>query len=287
MGKHLIPERTGADVQPVEVYMQGLSYFASGWQNGVTAFSRYASEFLVPLMRAGDIFLSIETEKLLHDPSGRNLENYAEPGALQSRPVPARVPGGAHGGRGVPAHGERQDGRAMAQLLFEGDWSGLQLQLKRQSELMEVLARRYPEAVQAIEPEFGFHFERGEDIRVAETDRFILYQVLSKDPAAPVRRDGKPVFILPPYVLGANILGFLPGEKRSYAHSFADQGIPTYIRVLKDIRTSEALQTMTPEDDARDTRRFAEAIRERHGRALTLNGYCQGGFSGLCNLLER
>jgi hypothetical protein len=287
MGKHLIPERTGADVQPVEVYMQGLSYIASGWQDGLTAFSRYASEFLVPLMRAGDIFRSVEAEKLLqHRSPGGTLENYADLG-LYNLDLYQRALQGV-----MTAFGEflRMEGgktaQAMAQLLFEGDWSGIQAQLKRQSELMEVLARRYPEAVQAIEPEFGFHFERGQDIRVAETDRFILYQVLSRDPAITPRPKGKPVLILPPYVLGANILGFLPGEKRSYAHSFADQGIPTYIRVLKDIRTSEAIQTMTPEDDARDTRRFAEAIRKRHGRALTLNGYCQGGFSGLCNILS-
>jgi hypothetical protein len=50
--------------------------------------------------------------------------------------------------------------------------------------------------------------------------------------------DAKPVLIIPPYVLGANILGFLPGEQRSYAHCFANQGFPTYIRILKAIDTS-------------------------------------------------
>jgi len=43
---------------------------------------------------------------------------------------------------------------------------------------------------------------------------------------------------------------------------------------------------MTGEDDARDTRMFCETIRARHGRPVTLNGYCQGGFSGLCDLLS-
>ena len=121
---------------------------------------------------------------------------------------------------------------------------------------------------------------------MSETDRFVLYQVLPTDSTVSVRNGGKPILILPPYVLGANILGFLPGENRSYAHSFANQGIPTYIRILKDIKTIEALQVMTGEDDARDTRTFCEAIRERHGRGVTLNGYCQGGFSALCNLLS-
>ena len=98
--------------------------------------------------------------------------------------------------------------------------------------------------------------------------------------------NAKPVCILPPYVLGANILGFLPGENKSYAHAFANQGIPTYIRILKDISSTEALQTMTAEDDATDTRLFCETIFKRHGKPVTLNGYCQGGFNALCNLLS-
>lgn len=109
---------------------------------------------------------------------------------------------------------------------------------------------------------------------------------MPSDHKTAVRQDAKPIIILPPYVLGANILGFLPGENRSYAHCFANQGIPTYMRVLKDIDTTEALQVMTGEDDARDTRQFCRTVMQRHGKPVTLNGYCQGGFSGLCNILS-
>ncbi len=96
----------------------------------------------------------------------------------------------------------------------------------------------------------------------------------------------KPVLIIPPFVLGANILSFLPGEKKSYAHSFANKGIPTYIRITKDIQENPAVQTMSLEDDARDTRYFCEVIKKRHDQMVTLNGYCQGGFSSLCNILS-
>lgn len=286
MGKHWVEEHAAAEIRPVDAYLRSLEYLTTGWQDGVAAFSRYASDFLVPLMRAGDIFCNVETDKLLRSTPESALENYARLG-LYNMDLYQRAFQGALAAVGefLRMEGGKAAG-AVAQALVAGDWSAVGQQLKRQSELMEVLARRYPEAVQAIEPEFGFHFERGHDLRVAETDRFILYQILSRDPRVAPRPGGKPILIVPPYVLGANILAFLPGEKRSYAHSFADQGIPTYIRVLKDIRTSEALQTMTPEDDARDTRNFAEVIRERHGRALTLNGYCQGGFSGLCDILS-
>jgi hypothetical protein len=96
----------------------------------------------------------------------------------------------------------------------------------------------------------------------------------------------KPLLIVPPYVLGANILGFLPGEGRSYAHAFANQGVPTYLRVMKEIDRHPAVPAMTGEDDVRDLRRFCDRLVERHGRPVTLNGYCQGGYSALCALLS-
>jgi hypothetical protein len=158
--------------------------------------------------------------------------------------------------------------------------------VERQSQLMNLVVNVYPEAIEAIEPEYGFHFERGEHTLVAETERFYLYKIAPSDKKVTIANNGKPILILPPYVLGANILGFLPGENRSYAHCFANQGIPTYIRILKDIQNTEALQVMTGEDDARDTRLFCEKIMKNHGKPVTLNGYCQGGFSALCDLLS-
>jgi hypothetical protein len=151
---------------------------------------------------------------------------------------------------------------------------------------MELVAKGYPKAIQNIESEFGFHFERKGNIRFAETDRFMLYQVFPTDKAVTVDESKKPLIIIPPYVLGANILAFLPGENKSYAHCFANQGIPTYVRIMKDIAVTPAVQTMGAEDDTRDTRLFCEKVRARHGKPVTLNGYCQGGFSAVCNMLS-
>jgi hypothetical protein len=156
----------------------------------------------------------------------------------------------------------------------------------RHAETMDLIAHGYPQAIRDIEPEYGFHFERGDHIKAAETDRFILYRIAPTDPAIKTKDNGKPVLIIPPYVLGANILGFLPGENRSYAHCFANQGIPTYIRIMKDIATTPAVQVLTCEDDARDTRSFCEQIKSIHGKPVTLNGYCQGGYSAVCDLLS-
>jgi hypothetical protein len=158
---------------------------------------------------------------------------------------------------------------------------------RRMDQLVKGVAYSYPAAIDNIEPEFGFHFERQPaESKVDETDRFELYQVLPSDPEVEVRKDAKPVLIIPPFVLGANILSFLPNEQRSYCHAFANHGIPTYVRIVKNIQSSESVQVMTAEDDALDTHRFCDVLKRRHQQPVTLNGYCQGGFSALCNLLS-
>ncbi len=43
---------------------------------------------------------------------------------------------------------------------------------------------------------------------------------------------------------------------------------------------------MTGEEDTLDTRKFCEIIKSRHGRLVTINGYCQGGYSAVCNILS-
>lgn len=270
----------------LKTFLAGASYLATGSPNCLSALCRYSNEFVIPYILSTHYFRNAEMNRLSNVDPQAALKSFADLGLfnldLCSRALLGALD--AFSNYLKLEHGKAAE--AAAQLLFNGDWSGLRQLLERKTELLELMAFRYPQAIQAIEPEYGFHFERGENPRIDETDRFVLYQVLPTDPKVSVRNDGKPILILPPYVLGANILGFLPGENRSYAHCFANQGIPTYIRILKDIRTSEALQVMTGDDDARDTRRFGEAIRQRHGRKITLNGYCQGGFSGLCDLLS-
>ncbi len=158
--------------------------------------------------------------------------------------------------------------------------------MKKKASALSIIKHDYPQAIKDIEPEFGFHFENGVNKKIMETKRFNLYQITPTDSTVSQRDCAKPVLIIPPYVLGANILAFLPGENQSYAHSFANKGVPTYIRVLKNIKDHEAVQTMSSEDDTRDTKRFCEKIKSIHGKQVTLNGYCQGGFSALCNVLS-
>lgn len=254
-------------------------------QNYLTGLYRYTNDFLLSFLISNVYFWKIESEKLASSPSAETLGAYLEllkfNGDLVSR-------GGTGVMEGVKHYAQSEMGSYAAAILSacaSMDTEDLVQFAERQNRLMDIIANAYPSAIKAIEPEFGFHFERGDNPLVAETDRFYLYQIAPTRKGVSTRPDGKPIIILPPYVLGANILAFLPGEGRSYTHCFANQGVPTYIRILKSIDTSEALQTMTGEDDAADTRYFCETVMQRHGRPVTLNGYCQGGFSALCNLL--
>jgi tetratricopeptide (TPR) repeat protein len=155
-----------------------------------------------------------------------------------------------------------------------------------QRNIFERIADNYPDRIKSIDKKFWFHLEDERYIKISETERFMLYQVLPYDWKISPSMEGKPILIIPPYILGANILCFLPGEGRSYVHAFANQGIPTYIRIVKDIQVSLAVQKMTAEDDCLDLKHFCRKIKEIHGRGVTLNGYCQGGFTATIAILS-
>lgn len=151
---------------------------------------------------------------------------------------------------------------------------------------LDIVLDKFPKQIQAIKSKFGFHFENGGYRKFFETDRFLVYQVLPTAQDVEVDDGLKPVLIMHPYVLGPNILAFLPEEGKSYVHCFANQGIPTYMRILKDIHSNPPVQLMTGEDDAEDTREICMALKDKHGRQVTLNGFCQGGFMAVIDILS-
>ncbi len=255
-------------------------------QNLLAGLTRYYNEFVTPFLVAGIYFSHAESDSLFDGFPADRLEAYSD--LLEfNLDILSRYLSGS-----LKAVG---DYNCRELKYFVAAWYNTVFNLKgekldgffsRQSEMVRNVTQKFPQAIADIEPEYGFHFERGDNIKFAETDRFLLYQIMPTEPKIKIRENGKPLIIIPPFVLGSNILAFLPGEKRSYAHSFANQGVPTYIRIMKDIQTTTAFQVMTIEDDARDTRFFCEKVREKHGKMVTLNGYCQGGYTAVCNILS-
>ncbi len=176
--------------------------------------------------------------------------------------------------------------QAMLNTLLGGEGENLTQFTDREASVMEGVAFDFPRAIDNIKHEFGFQFHTDGYKLVKETDCFKIYQVLPTKPEVKVDPKGKPVLLVPPYMLGVHILAFLPGEGKSYAHSFANQGIPTYVRVVKEIDITPAVQTMSCEGDCEQTREICEFLKETHGQPVTLSGICQGGYISLINILS-
>jgi pimeloyl-ACP methyl ester carboxylesterase len=249
------------------------------------ALVKYHQEFMQPFWIALEAFLTTEKEKILRHPPADSMRDYFE--LLQFNLQVAEK--GFHSGLNamLDYHGTRANKAMQAWLntVFKREGETIVEFTDNEARLLETLLYDYPKAIRAIKPEFGFHFDDGGYVKAGETDRFLIYQVLPTNTEG-VRENGKPVLIVPPYVLGANILAFLPGENQSYVHAYANQGIPTYIRILKDIAETPAVQTLTGEQDALDIRTFCEIIKKRHGQPVTLNGFCQGGYVAMTGLLS-
>ena len=271
-----------------DAFSEGLSILENLYSAGqayLAGMSRYTTDFYIPYILASQYFQRVELKRVYEESPVDTIEAYLHLLENNLELVNRSIKGTADM-MSAYARLEMPDfTEAVQQSITELKYDKLASYTKRQAGLMDMVTNSYPKSIDDIGPEFGFHFERGEHLLFDETDRFLLYRIAPSLKQVKTRLDAKPILIIPPFVLGANILGFLPNEQRSYAHCFANQGFPTYIRILKDIDTSPALQTMTGEDDAKDTRRFCEAIMKAHGKPVTLNGYCQGGYSALCNLL--
>jgi len=247
---------------------------------------RYVLEFMGPSFSALESFSTVESDKLREHSPWENLQDYA---ALWEFNLRLAQKGLAHGMKAIQefhAHQMEQAAQAWLNTLHSHNGEDIAAFMARQARLMELVVHEYPQAIRDIEPEYGFHFDDGNYVKTAETDRFYLYQILPWDKSVKVRKTGKPIVIIPPFVLGANILSFLPGEGKSFAHCFANQGIPTYIRIVKDIYDNPAVQDMRGEEDCLDTRLFLEKVHAAHGRHVTLCGYCQGGFTVAINYLS-
>jgi hypothetical protein len=269
-------------LSPVEAIQNQVS----ATQNCYAGLSKYLNEFMIPYLISVNYFNGVEQSRLLSTSPLESFHSYME--LLQfNMDICTRFFSGSI--KAISNYNNKEMENAVSawfNTIMNQEGENVKDFIARHSKMIDSVANVYPQAIKDIEPEFGFHFETGNHIKVDETDRFILYQVAPTEKDIKVHDTCKPILIIPPYVLGANILGFLPGDKKSYTHCYADMGVPTYIRVMKDIHATPALQTMVLEDDTRDTKRFCEKIMERNGKPVTLNGYCQGGFSSVCNVLS-
>ena len=250
---------------------------------------RYLDDFMIPYYIAQDAFYKTEQRKLLDTPLAESLGDYLELFMFNSQVAQKGLDGSL---QAISTFHSKKFGEGISSWLttMSGETTEASPPFDEFSEDLAELMRQvvfaYPEAIWNIRTQFGFNFNKNDYVKVDETERFYLYQILPWDKKTPLRPSGKPIVIIHPYVLGPNILCFLPAERKSYVHAFANQGVPTYVRVMKNIGITPAVQTMTPEQDALDTQRFCEHVVKKHGRLVTLNGFCQGGFIAALELIS-
>jgi hypothetical protein len=84
--------------------------------------------------------------------------------------------------------------------VFGIDGEDIEVLTSKQAQLMEKVVHAYPKAIKEIRKEYGFHFDNRGYRKAAETDRFELYQVFPTDKRIKVRKKGKPVIVIPPFV---------------------------------------------------------------------------------------
>ena len=259
-------------------WLAGLQY----WENYMRALGRYADDFTKQTMQAGKRFQVVEERRSRDRTGEENHELYWKLIHLSNRQY--NIGMSASLNAGLKFHTQQFWG--FMRSIYTGN--GLHF-LEDQSRALEVLAS-FDKLIADVEPEFGFHFDDGNYRRDDETPRSILYQVWpyinGETRYDLVNESLKPIVIVPPHVLGANILCFLRNHGKSYVHSFANKRIPTYVRIMKPINKTPAVARMTQEDDCLDTKYFCEKVARRHGRMVSLNGYCQAGYGAVVNWLS-
>jgi hypothetical protein len=266
---------------------------ASAWSDATRAsflyfngLNRYLREFVVPYLRASNAFWEEESEKLPNTPMEDNFRDYLSLLRFNVQIAQAGWRSSCSQMTDYHIREFRRFVRSVFNTFTGASGETVDGYMAEKTEVLDRLVVRYPDAIWSVGSEFGFHPESDGYVEIAETPRMKLFQVLPTDKSVAVNNGVKPILIAHPYVLGPGILTFLPSENKSYAHAFANQGIPTYLRIIKDIHENEAVQVMTGEDDARDTAEFCLSLVERHRKPVTLNGFCQGGFIVLADLLS-
>jgi hypothetical protein len=184
------------------------------------------------------------------------------------------------------AYFTEKSGQLFAAVL-SGNFEAIARFWERQVEILDIVVHQNPAAMEAIRSEMGCRFDDEERyIKITETSRAVLYQVLPIKKRVAVRKNGKPVIHKAPFILPESIIDLLPYEGLSYVGAFANSGTPTYFMHGKNIWDTAEAQVLSEEHLLLDLKLFAEKVHGIHGLKATINGTCQGALPllhGICS----
>ena len=149
-------------------------------------------DFMAPAFSALESFGDVENDKVQEQSAEQNIQDFT--GLVEfnlavggKRPDPRpESPDDFH------KHQLEQALKAWHNTFCQEKGEDIAAYMARQARLMELVVHEYPQAIRDIEPEYGFHFEDGNYLKIAETDRFILYQVLPWNKSVKVRKRANP-----------------------------------------------------------------------------------------------
>ena len=168
----------------------------------------YTDSFYTPYLLATQYFQQAEALRLSENPPADSAEAYL--GLLENNiELMARSLRGSARMLEAYARNEADDlAEALQQSFFEFNPTKLAEFTARQAELLDLVVNVYPKAIEAIAPEYGFHFERGEHALADETDRFFLYRVAPSLPGVKTRQRRQTGPDLAALCAGRQYLGF-------------------------------------------------------------------------------
>jgi hypothetical protein len=197
--------------------------FFSAIQTSMATLTRYSNAFFIPFLLSSHYFSREESQRFWTRTPLENFSAYLKLGQMNLDMIGRALSGGMMATNQFLEMGIQD----LLPNLASASPEACAKFAQRMDKLAKGVAYTYPEAINGIGDEFGFHFERQPaHAKVDESARFELYQVLPTDSKVEVRQDGKPVLVIPPFVLGANILAFFTGRRAQLLPCICQPGDP-------------------------------------------------------------
>ena len=171
--KSYSPDRAAAAGTQTGQKLPAFNDLLSVSHNYLAGLSRYATDFMVPYLISIGYFQNIEKKRLAESSPFDSFFSYLKLLDFNLEIFSRGVFGAMQSINGYNKTALHDLLAALYSSVKQLDGEALSAYAARQARLMDLLANTYPQAIQAIEPEYGFHFERGDHELVAETDRFL------------------------------------------------------------------------------------------------------------------
>ena len=136
--------------------------------------SRYLMDFMAPAFSALESFGAVENGKIQEQSPEQNIQDFSGLVEFNLRLAEKCLTHGLKALDDFHKHQLEQAVKAWHNTFGQHKGEDIAAYMARQARLMELVVHEYPQAIRDIEPEYGFHFDDGNYLKMAETDRFYL-----------------------------------------------------------------------------------------------------------------